>query len=255
MRSIKNLVLSVSKLYHWRGLWKAIYTYKYPLREILNYSLKGRSSNLEIELTNGLKLKLREPGDLITVHEIFCRNDYPVTGTEKFILDLGANIGVSALFFASNCPRGTIVSYEPDPRNFSLFELNTELFSARIKLIKSAVVPTATNQVEFTQLSSSRLGGVGLNGGNKITVAAKNINDIIRDAISEFGKIDILKIDIESLEDKVVSGIERKYLVDIDRIYVELPYGSFIELVGFSNVIQGQVHKFKNSSNVVDSQT
>lgn len=252
MRSLKNIVFGASKLYHWRGLWEAIFTYRYPFREILSYSLKGRSNNLEIELTNGLKIILREPDDLVTVHEVFCRNDYPVTGSEKIILDLGANIGVSALFFASKCPGATILSYEPDPRNFPFFEQNTECFNARITLIKSAVVPTECNYVEFTQLTSSRLGGVGVNGGNKITVAAQNINDIIQDTITELGKVDILKIDIESLEDKVLSAIETKYLMNIDRIYVELPYGSFFDLADFSNDIQGQVHRFKNKIKVSD---
>jgi FkbM family methyltransferase len=44
--------------------------------------------------------------------------------TNPLILDLGANIGLSPLYFAKNWPRATIVGVEPDAGNYALFERN-----------------------------------------------------------------------------------------------------------------------------------
>jgi FkbM family methyltransferase len=43
---------------------------------------------------------------------------------KPLVLDLGANIGLSALYFAKNWPRATIVGVEPDARNYALFKRN-----------------------------------------------------------------------------------------------------------------------------------
>jgi FkbM family methyltransferase len=44
---------------------------------------------------------------------------------KPLVLDLGANIGLSALYFAKNWPKATIVGVEPDQGNYALFCQNT----------------------------------------------------------------------------------------------------------------------------------
>jgi FkbM family methyltransferase len=44
---------------------------------------------------------------------------------KPLVLDLGANIGLSALYFAKNWPKATIVGVEPDQGNYTLFCQNT----------------------------------------------------------------------------------------------------------------------------------
>lgn len=46
-------------------------------------------------------------------------------GKKPLILDAGANIGASALWFALNFPGSHILCYEPDPENFELLRRNT----------------------------------------------------------------------------------------------------------------------------------
>ncbi len=43
----------------------------------------------------------------------------------KVILDIGANIGCTAVYFANRYPTAIIHSFEPDPANFELLSLNT----------------------------------------------------------------------------------------------------------------------------------
>ena len=248
MRGLKNILAGLVHKYHWIGVLRALSIYNSPAREIYCYAIKGKTMLSEIKLKNGLKIKMGEPSDIITIHEIFCRNDYPVTGREKVILDLGANIGVSALFFLSKCENAKILSFEPNPRNFQLFEKNTSKFKDRVKLVKAAVVPFYEDYVEFSRFSSSRYGGVGLEGGEKIRVPAKNINTILSQVIDEFGSIDLLKIDIESLEKETLNSIEKRYFKYIKKIYIELPYETPLALNGFRIHIQGQVHQLVQES-------
>lgn len=60
---------------------------------------------------------------------IFGGFEYPIwpflkltTGT---ILDVGANIGATALFFAAHCPQASLLAFEPSRVNFELLQANT----------------------------------------------------------------------------------------------------------------------------------
>src|SRR5262245_45844762 len=39
--------------------------------------------------------------DLLTLNEIFCRNDYPASPEIRTVVDVGSNIGINALYFLS----------------------------------------------------------------------------------------------------------------------------------------------------------
>jgi len=51
--------------------------------------------------------------------------DFPIPFEPKLIVDGGANIGMSALYFARRFPQARIVSIEPDPANCALLQHNT----------------------------------------------------------------------------------------------------------------------------------
>ena len=68
------------------------------------FGLKRKGDQINLKCNGGFSVFLNQQEDLITVHEIFARNDYPVVGNEKIILDIGGNIGVSAKFFSFTLP-------------------------------------------------------------------------------------------------------------------------------------------------------
>jgi FkbM family methyltransferase len=49
-------------------------------------------------------------------------------GKTPIIVDCGANIGISAVWFANRFPNATVVAVEPEPRNFDLLERNTAAY-------------------------------------------------------------------------------------------------------------------------------
>lgn len=57
--------------------------------------------------------------DILTFHQIFTFKEYGMNlgFVPKFIVDAGANIGLSAVFFTNKFPDATIVAVEPEKSN------------------------------------------------------------------------------------------------------------------------------------------
>ena len=103
---------------------------------------------------------LRFAGDIFVLYEVLCDKCYfippSLLAPEKVrvILDCGANIGITSLFFAARHPNARIYSIEPDPNNFVLLERNTRQ-EPRISPICGAIVGRACEQSLFDDRRSS----------------------------------------------------------------------------------------------------
>src|SRR5690606_31541144 len=74
----------------------------------------------------------RKFSDFGLAYEILIENSYKLTSnsdTENTvcIIDLGANSGISALYFRSLFPNSEIICFEPDPQSFSQLTENAVL--------------------------------------------------------------------------------------------------------------------------------
>lgn len=248
MRDFKTIVKAITKRYHWVGLLQSFIVYKNPFIALSCYifGLRVLDNVITLKGSPPINLFLSDPDDLVTVHEIFVRNDYPISGDEKIILDIGGNIGISSKYFHLKAPLAKVVSFEPDPRNFAFWEKNhMESNVELVHLMKIAVVPDDQQTVEFTQLPSGRYGGVGISGGKQIMLPAMSISKVIDQELKNFDKIDLLKLDIENLELEILEAIKPETLNKINKIYVELPYGTEYQIDGFLHTIQGQIHKYE----------
>ena len=80
-------------------------------------------------LKNGLKIKLRTKStDLQAFANVWILKEYEIKGFEikedDVIIDIGAHIGLFALFASLNSPKGKIISIEPHPKNFLILKEN-----------------------------------------------------------------------------------------------------------------------------------
>src|SRR5688572_4409281 len=70
--------------------------------------------------------------DIHTFREIFLREEYAIQLSDyiipKIIIDAGANIGFTTLFFLKQYPNAKIFSLEPDRDNFELLKKNTSAY-------------------------------------------------------------------------------------------------------------------------------
>ena len=66
--------------------------------------------------------------DSLVAFAIFVKREYWIPAGQEIdvILDLGANVGYSAVYFAHHFPNAKIVSLEPSEENFACLQANTE---------------------------------------------------------------------------------------------------------------------------------
>src|SRR5215212_6695567 len=81
--------------------------------------------------------------DLLVLEQVFLDREYhvePIAAESiEYIVDLGSNIGVTAMLWAQRYPRARMALVEPDPDNFALLQINTAAFRDRCLLINAAV--------------------------------------------------------------------------------------------------------------------
>ena len=170
-----------------------------------------------------ITLTTYSPDDVQTINEIFLRGDYNVPQAGEVVVDFGSNIGISAAWFLSRRPDAVIYCYEPVPRNIERLKKNLAQFAGRVTL-KETAVGTENGMVQFGWEPTGRYGGVGRDTGAWIEVPCADSNEILAGIIAKHGRINTLKIDIETLESAVTSRIPPDLSSKIDNIVVEYPF-------------------------------
>ena len=120
--------------------------------------------------------------------------------TAPKILDIGANIGLSVLFFKQLYPQAKITAYEADPRIFNYLQKNVRENNYQdVELINKAVWHENTT---LNFISEGADGGhISLNDCSQINleIPAIDIAEILKDNQFEF-----IKMDIEGAEEFVL---------------------------------------------------
>lgn len=169
-----------------------------------------------------ITLGLHTRDDILTVNEIFCRQDYRADAGDKVFVDFGSNIGISAAYFLTRSPDVYGYLFEPLPMNIGRLKINLAPFKGRFTLAETAV-GLVDGIVEFGWEATGRYGGVGRDFGNKLAVPCRDSNDVLEGILKRHGRIDILKIDIETMERELTERIPADMARRIGKIYVEFP--------------------------------
>jgi FkbM family methyltransferase len=177
-----------------------------------------------------IKICLYSHFDILTVNEIFCRKDYKADPGIAVVVDIGSNIGISALYFLTRNRDARCYLFEPDPKNVARLQLQLEHFADRYQLTECAVADYE-GLVTFGVETSGRYGGIGVETGQSITVQCRHINSILAEVIEKEGMIDIVKIDTEGVEIATVKAMDASLLKNIRRIFIEAyPEGDLLPL-------------------------
>lgn len=152
--------------------------------------------------------------------EIFTDEIYKFrTGSEQpLILDCGANIGLSVLYFKKEHPGAVIKAYEADPEISRILQKNLKENAVTDVEVISKAVWTNNDGVSF----SSEGADGGSIFGNSQTSRIPSIR--LKDEIARYPRIDLLKIDIEGAEYDVLRDCGDS-LKNIRHLFVE--YHSF----------------------------
>ncbi|OGF26983.1 hypothetical protein A2331_02695 [Candidatus Falkowbacteria bacterium RIFOXYB2_FULL_34_18] len=158
---------------------------------------------------------------LATYREIFQHEIYKFkTNAEiPLIIDCGANIGLSVIYFKQQYPNSKIIAFEPDEKIYNILNNNIQSFDFKnIQTIKRGI-SNKECEINFFQ--------EGADGGR---IAQKddenNITKIKTTRLINYLQqpIDMLKIDIEGSEYEVLLD-SQEYLKNVKNLFIE--YHSF----------------------------
>jgi FkbM family methyltransferase len=154
---------------------------------------------------------------LHSVQEIFIDEVYRFLPSRRdaLIIDCGANIGLSVIYFKSVCPAATILAFEPDP---SLCDLLTKNIQGRD--LNGVEVRNNAVWIDDARLRFDADGALGgkisydHSAGRQIEVQAIRLRDFLD------RRIDFLKIDVEGAEYAVLKDC-RDRLTKVENLFVE----------------------------------
>lgn len=155
------------------------------------------------------RLRMRRyGGDIFIFHEVLGSAVYSFPEKRLpgglVIVDLGANIGLTALSLKARYPQARVVCVEPHPENAALLRHNLQCLGDSATILEAAV--SATNGTIQLMLATEHYNAsVVRAGAEAVAVSALTMEEIMRCA--GISTIDILKMDIEGAE---LSILERR---------------------------------------------
>ena len=188
--------------------------------------------------------------DLITIIECFGKLDYKAPKSFSVVVDFGSNIGISALYFLTRNEGVKVYLFEPVPRNVERLKQNLNGFEGRYEL-RECAIGIEGGCLDFACDSTGRYGtllkkeGVNfqeLSSAKIIPVEVLAVNKTIEQIIDWHGSVDLVKIDVEGYEDKILGHLKEKVLACIKRIYAETSGSQ--QLAGFSSKRYGGIVRY-----------
>lgn len=154
------------------------------------------------------------------IKEIFVEEIYLQKLDEfPYIIDCGANIGLSIIYLKSLSENAIILAFEPDKKNFELLQKNVKSHNLKNVTILNEAVWKNNSYVNFSNEATM---------GSKIGVEKSEKSNLIRaNRLKDFlnVNVDFLKIDIEGAEYEVLKDIEPN-LIFVKKLFLEY-HGNF----------------------------
>jgi FkbM family methyltransferase len=162
-----------------------------------------------------IKLRKKPSSDILVYNQIYGYKEYaPVVkaynenfnnpaGYQMKIIDAGANIGLTSLYFMESFDATNIISVEPEPKNFEVLKFNLSKTRNSEVLVLNGGIWTSSCKIrivsDFRDKSDWAFRVEESDDGEGIQAYA--INQLI--AMKDWDVVDILKIDIEGSEKEI----------------------------------------------------
>ena len=176
----------------------------------------------DVRTRSGVAFRLAEFYDLETLWQIYCREVYVVSASDRVIVDAGANIGLFSCFAASRARQAAIHAIEPFPATYDrLVEtvrangFASRVTGHRVALSSAAGVSTMSANAEASQMFHLENGSAA----NGVSVATTTLAGLL-EAI-DAPAVDLLKMDIEGSEYDVLLATPPAVLARIRRVDLE----------------------------------
>jgi FkbM family methyltransferase len=195
----------------------------------------ARGLSLYIRFKLGLSRKLMVPGllhpvylrphtiDEYTFREIFVMKDYDLkfkaaAESQPLIIDGGANIGLSSVFFAARFPHAMVESFEPETDNYNLLVKNAEKYP-NIRPHKEALW-WRSGYVTIKDKGYGLRSYITEETGTGDQVPAVSLVDFLN--ANNYRDIYILKMDIEGAEKELLDHDAAGWISRVNYLIIEL---------------------------------
>jgi FkbM family methyltransferase len=174
--------------------------------DLIEVSYRGRSC-----LFDGAPVKgLERPGIIYTAlmngkfYEHAFLDYIRSLGIEGVYVDVGACIGTHSLFFALMCPSTEVIAFEPRDHLYERIIRNAGLNDGGDKITAFQVALSETREEVTASLD-----------GREWTLECRPLDEVVS------GRVDVLKIDVEGMETKVLAGAARTLKRWRPRVFAE----------------------------------
>ncbi len=141
------------------------------------------------------------------------------------ILDLGANIGLTAVHYAALYPEARIVAVEMDAENAALARRNTAHLPG-VTVVNAAIWDEAGTVAYDAGASSDAFSASSDALGAARAVNAITLNQLVEDY--DLGRIDLLKMDIEHAEERVLAR-DIEWMGRVRQVNIEVHRASYLQ--------------------------
>lgn len=208
------------------------------IRSRLGKMVENPYRKVNISLARRLYYKHLTPGKL-RKHRLFGRGISYVSSTEllhglkeifieevykqelparPYIIDCGANIGLSVIYLKRLFPDAEIIAFEPDEQNFRLLQENIHAFGYAGIIARKEAVWIKNEMMSFSGKGSTE-SKLLPDSDQPASVNAIRLKEIVN------RKVDFLKIDIEGAEYAVINDL-RESLHFVQHLFLEY-HGNF----------------------------
>lgn len=198
----------------------------YAILAKIGLRMKGRLFPIKLKKMESVFYARFGASDVGVFNQIFAEQEYACirdVKEPKLIIDCGANVGYSSLWFLQRYPHAKLIAVEPDSANFNLCKKNLQPFGNQIILVQAGVWP-----VDAGLIVEAGKGGKEWAfqvreclAGEKPHLYGVSIEQLLAKA-GAFKKIDILKIDIETSEKILFAKDYESWLNRVKNIVIEL---------------------------------
>ena len=181
-------------------------------------------------------------GDIAMLNELAGRGKYDLPKHNKIIdgsliVDIGANIGVSAALFASRYRRSEILLVEPNPRNLELLAINTEKYGRRITTIDKALslnserVGLLNNEVSSIGNHASYFykGEARSHELSAESITPEELINNVEGYIFSDERVGLLKINIEGAEKELLESGRLDSLLKLSNVVIVEAHDHFVK--------------------------
>lgn len=199
------------------------------LRMIRDVSFSG--TRVESDITVSQTKLFREPihmttssADVATLLEIADRQVYKLPQNlaervgDRPVVDIGAHIGLAAVYFANRFTESRVVSFEPNPRNYDYLLANSTAYNGQIEAVNAAVASqpgyAAGRAAGRTENHVTRIYQASPSAGQE-AVWAWSPEEIVQGVNEDIG---LLKVDIEGAEKDLFGSGAMDELLDTTQV-------------------------------------